>query len=153
MDPWHISVIGAGLMGHGIALTLARAGHTVVVTDPMAEARDALEDRIAASMTLMGAEADIKATLSRVSTADSIADAVKGANAVFEAAPEKMALKRSIFAEVEASARGRGCGAQGRDPGFQYLGHADHRDHGRAKAPQSGARDALVEPPAHDPAG
>lgn len=34
------AVIGAGLMGHGIALTLARAGQYVAITDPVAEARN-----------------------------------------------------------------------------------------------------------------
>ena len=34
-----IAVIGAGLMGHGIALTLARAGQYVALTDPFPEAR------------------------------------------------------------------------------------------------------------------
>lgn len=36
-----IAVSGAGLMGHGIALTLARAGHDEVVTDLLATARAA----------------------------------------------------------------------------------------------------------------
>ena len=46
MTKAHIAVIGAGLMGHGIALTFARAGHLVRVTDPVAEARAALPARV-----------------------------------------------------------------------------------------------------------
>jgi len=101
----NIAVIGAGLMGHGIALTLARAGHLVTVTDPMVEARDALPARVRASMAAMGCtEAEISETLQRIGVADSTGAAVGSADIVFEAAPEKMALKQAIFTEVEAHA-------------------------------------------------
>lgn len=100
-----IGVIGAGLMGHGIALVMARAGLRVAITDPMAEARAALPARVRESMTLMGHdEATIAAALSRIEVQDTLASTVAQAHAVFEAAPEKMALKQSIFAEIEALA-------------------------------------------------
>ena len=44
-----IGIIGAGLMGHGIALTLARAGQYVAITDPFPEARASVAGRIRAS--------------------------------------------------------------------------------------------------------
>ena len=100
-----IAVIGAGLMGHGIALTLARAGQYVAVTDPSPEARAALAARVSESLALMGeSEAQIAKILKKIEIVDTIESAVKGAYAVFEAAPEKMALKQSIFAEIEAHA-------------------------------------------------
>ncbi|HMQ40059.1 MAG TPA: 3-hydroxyacyl-CoA dehydrogenase family protein [Paracoccus sp. (in: a-proteobacteria)] len=100
-----IAVIGAGLMGHGIALTLARAGQYVAVTDPSPEARAALAARVSESLSLMGeSEAQIAKILKKIEIVDTIESAVKGAYAVFEAAPEKMALKQSIFAEIEAHA-------------------------------------------------
>ncbi|MBV0912281.1 3-hydroxyacyl-CoA dehydrogenase family protein [Anianabacter salinae] len=102
--PHHIAVLGAGLMGHGIALVMARAGHRVTVTDPVADARAGLHLRIRDSLTLMGLEAEIDAVLSRVALADTVQGAVHDADVVFEAAPEKMALKQAIFAEVEAHA-------------------------------------------------
>jgi 3-hydroxybutyryl-CoA dehydrogenase len=105
MTQAQIAVIGAGLMGHGIALTLARAGHAVRVTDPVAEARAALMARVTDSLRLMGvAEDDIAQILPRITVVDGIAAAVKDAAFVFEAAPEKMALKQAIFAEIEAAA-------------------------------------------------
>ncbi|KJS18041.1 MAG: 3-hydroxyacyl-CoA dehydrogenase [Hoeflea sp. BRH_c9] len=101
----HIAIIGAGLMGHGIALTLARAGHQVVVTDPVPEARSALPARVSQSLELMGESADrIDAILQLISVASSIEGAVSDAFVVFEAAPEKLTLKQQIFAEVEAYA-------------------------------------------------
>ncbi len=100
-----IAVIGAGLMGHGIALTFARAGHNVTVTDPVAEMLGSCPERIAQSLGLLGAsEADIAAALQRVTLAADLADAVAQADVVFEAAPEKLELKQKIFAEVEAHA-------------------------------------------------
>lgn len=99
-----IAVIGAGLMGHGISLVMARAGHEVTVTDPVAGALDALHNRIRDSMALMGLGDEIERTLARVAPAGTLPEAVADAGAVFEAAPEKMALKQAIFAEVEAHA-------------------------------------------------
>jgi 3-hydroxybutyryl-CoA dehydrogenase len=100
-----IAVIGAGLMGHGIALTMARAGHPVTVHDPVEAARAAVRQRIADSLALLGEHPEtIALILGRISVSDTLAGAVSQAQAVFEAAPEKMALKQAIFAEVEAHA-------------------------------------------------
>lgn len=101
----HIAVIGAGLMGHGIALTFARAGHRVSITDPVPEARETVTDRMAQSMAAMGDDAaSIATALKLITIAETTADAVKTATVVFEAAPEKMALKQKIFAEIESHA-------------------------------------------------
>ena len=103
--PQHIAVIGAGLMGHGIALTMARAGHDVTVTDSMPAALEALHERVRESLaSVVNDTVETDAILSRISTATTVADCVAQADAVFEAAPEKLALKQSIFAEVEANA-------------------------------------------------
>lgn len=96
------AVIGAGLMGHGIALTLARAGQYVRITDPMEDARATVAKRIAESLAVLGEQPDrIAKILKKIEITSSIASGVKDAEFVFEAAPEKLALKQSIFAEVE----------------------------------------------------
>ncbi|MCP4819857.1 MAG: 3-hydroxyacyl-CoA dehydrogenase family protein [Shimia sp.] len=101
----NIAVIGAGLMGHGIALTMARAGHSVTITDPIEAARETVKERIANSMTAMGcSEAEAARALPRISVQSTTAKAVRLASVVFEAAPEKMPLKQAIFAEVETHA-------------------------------------------------
>lgn len=100
-----IAVIGAGLMGHGIALTFARAGHPVTLCEPAAEMRETAPARIAESLRLLGADPDgIDAALGRIALAEELAEAVGDAAVVFEAAPEKLSLKQSIFAEIEAHA-------------------------------------------------
>ncbi len=100
-----IAVIGGGLMGHGIALTFARDGHDVAVTDPDPEMLATLHDRVSISMRLLGAsEAEISTTLAKIEIANDIAAAMQNSAFVFEAAPEKLELKRKIFGEVERHA-------------------------------------------------
>lgn len=92
-------------MGHGIALTMARAGHAVALTDPVAESLETAPARIESSLHALGAcDTDVAAALERVSCTAALADAVAQADYVFEAAPEKLALKQHIFSELEAHA-------------------------------------------------
>ncbi len=102
-----VGVVGAGLMGHGIALTFARAGLTVRVHDPAPQALQDLPDRVAASMEAVGeARADIETALRRIATCSALAEAVADADLVIEAVPEKLDLKRSVFRDIEAAASG-----------------------------------------------
>lgn len=107
MQGQHIAVIGAGLMGHGIALTFARAGHQVSVSDPMVDMLASCPARIAESLALLGADAkEISNALNRVRLAKDMTDAVSTADVIFEAAPEKLELKQKIFADIETHAPG-----------------------------------------------
>ena len=100
-----IAVIGAGLMGHGIALIMARAGHPVSVFDPVAEVRQALPEMLRASLETLGADqAETEAVLGKIAVCSTLPDAASEAEVIFEAAPEKLALKQSIFAELEKAA-------------------------------------------------
>ncbi len=92
-----IAIVGAGLMGHGIAQVFALAGHTVHVYDAHRAALDTLRQRIAANLTTLGLPAGAE---SRVFGHADLGEAVAGADIVIEAAPEKLELKRSIFAEL-----------------------------------------------------
>ncbi|TDL90884.1 3-hydroxyacyl-CoA dehydrogenase family protein [Meridianimarinicoccus aquatilis] len=97
-----IAVIGAGLMGHGIALTLARAGQYVALTDPHEETLKSAPKRISDSLKVLGADEDeIARALKMIELCSSVGSAVRNANFVFEAAPEKLDLKRRIFADIE----------------------------------------------------
>lgn len=97
-----IGVIGAGLMGHSIALSFARAGHLVRVHDPVPESLAALPGRVRSSLIDLGvAPEDIEAILGRISADEDMARCVEDADYVTEAAPEKVELKRSIFAALE----------------------------------------------------
>jgi 3-hydroxybutyryl-CoA dehydrogenase len=93
-----IGVIGGGLMGHGIAYLFAAAGHELGVFEPDAQSRASLPRRLRAIADLLE---DDPAVIARIGVHDRLAAAVQGASFVFEAAPEKLALKQRIFAELE----------------------------------------------------
>lgn len=100
-----VGIVGAGLMGHGIALAFARAGLTVRVHDPAPHSLESLADRVAASMEAVGEErADIENALRRIATHAVLVEAVADADLVIEAVPEKLDLKRSVFLEMQAAA-------------------------------------------------
>lgn len=99
MEQMNIGVVGGGLMGHGIAYLLAAAGHEVGVFEPSAEVRASLPQRLRSIVDLIG---DDPAMLDRVKAHDDLAGAVRSARFVFEAAPEKLDLKRRIFADLES---------------------------------------------------
>ncbi len=95
-----IGVVGAGLMGHGIAYRFAAAGHEVGVFEPSAELRASLPQRLRAIVDLLGGD---PACPTRVRAHDRLAPAVHDARFVVEAAPEKLPLKQQIFADLEAA--------------------------------------------------
>lgn len=104
-----VTVLGAGVMGHGIAQVAAMAGHRVTLHDPDAGAADRGLARIRANLAKgvsLGkvSEEGRTAALDRIALASSLATACAEADLVVEAAPERMELKRSLFREVEAAA-------------------------------------------------
>ena len=101
MTPPRVAVIGAGLMGHGIAQVFAAAGSDVRVQDPSARMRESLRDRVVSGLRMAGGE---ESAANRVAACAGIADAVRDAELVVEAAPEDLAIKQRIFAEVETHA-------------------------------------------------
>lgn len=97
-----IAVIGAGLMGHGIAQVFALAGHDVTITDPSAASLATVKQRISANLKDLG---DDPNAVDRVTPVSALADCVKTADYIVEAAPENLELKQKLFAEIEAAAR------------------------------------------------
>jgi len=97
-----IAVIGAGLMGHGIAQVFAVAGHDVTVYDAAEASLKTVRERIAAN--LRDLDQDVTA-YDRVRPTPDLADAVRGADYVVEAAPEDLPLKQRLFAEIEGYVR------------------------------------------------
>jgi 3-hydroxybutyryl-CoA dehydrogenase len=101
-----ITVIGAGLMGHGLAQIFAVQGHPVTVFDTNQENLDTVQARIQANLNKMiehGLQfADEPAQiLERVTTSNEMAVACQEAAFVFEAVFEDMALKQQVFAELD----------------------------------------------------
>jgi 3-hydroxybutyryl-CoA dehydrogenase len=101
-DKAKIAVIGAGLMGHGIAQVFALAGHDVTVYDAVEASLKTVRDRIAAN--LRDLDEDVTA-YERVRPVGDLAEAVREADYVVEAAPEDLALKQKLFADIERHVR------------------------------------------------
>jgi 3-hydroxybutyryl-CoA dehydrogenase len=97
-----IGVLGAGLMGHGIAQVFALAGHDVSIYDPVAASLAQVRGRIAANLRDLG---DDEAAAERVQPCAEMAAAVRDADFVVEAAPEDLELKRKLFREAETYVR------------------------------------------------
>jgi 3-hydroxybutyryl-CoA dehydrogenase len=97
-----IAVVGAGLMGHGVAQVFALAGHEVTITDTVVQNLDTAKARIAANLHDLG---DDETAVERVTSCFDLADTVHGADYVVEAISENLALKQKLFAEIERHAR------------------------------------------------
>lgn len=97
-----VAVIGAGLMGHGIAQVFARAGHRVVITDPDAAVLGVALARVRKNLEDEGVAPD--AVLARMSVQPSLGAALAGADLVIEAAPEKLELKQRLFVQIAQAA-------------------------------------------------
>lgn len=104
-----VAVIGAGIMGSGIAQIVASAEHDVVLRDVDAGALERADAAIRKSLTrLVRAEKttdyESMQILDRLKYVTDIAEAVTDADVVVEAVPERLDLKHQVFAEVAASA-------------------------------------------------
>jgi 3-hydroxybutyryl-CoA dehydrogenase len=96
-----IGIVGAGLMGQGIAQVFAVAGHQVRVHDVNTEALGSLRARTEASLRQLGG--DVAAAMN-ITPATELQDAVRDADAVFEAGPESLEWKQSLFTALETLA-------------------------------------------------
>jgi 3-hydroxybutyryl-CoA dehydrogenase len=90
MEPWQVTVIGAGIMGRGIAEWLASSGHDVVIYD--------LYQPAAAQMA--GENNDGTGVIRHVT---SLAEAVYGRTLIVEAVVEDLDIKHQVLKSVEES--------------------------------------------------
>lgn len=97
-----ICVVGAGLMGHGIAQVFAAAGHDVTITDRIAANLSTAKERIAANLRELGED---ESAVARVRPCGDLAEAVRGADYVVEAISEDLARKQKLFADIEPHVR------------------------------------------------
>ncbi len=107
--PTTLAVIGAGLMGSGIAQVAAVSGHDVVLRDVDAEALQRAREGIAASLSRFVSKGSLEqgaadGALARVTTTTDL-DAVSTADIVVEAAFESLQVKQEIFRELDRLSR------------------------------------------------
>ena len=100
------AVLGSGVMGNGIAHSLAAGGYDVVMIDASPAAVDAGLKRIEQNLAA-GVErgkvtpAEAKEIRSRITSSSSIG-AASAAGIVIEAVPESMQIKHAVLRELEA---------------------------------------------------
>jgi 3-hydroxybutyryl-CoA dehydrogenase len=104
----NIAVIGAGTMGNGIAHTFAQFNYNVHLIDISQVSLDKGLATISNNLDRMVAkekisEVDKIKTLANITTFTVLADGVKNADLVVEAATENAALKTKIFKELDAA--------------------------------------------------
>ncbi len=109
MNIKNVSVIGAGTMGNGIAHVFAQNGFSVTLIDVNATQLEKAIATIGKNLDRQVAKAVItedqkNTTLSNIITNTSIADGVKKADLVVEAATENTSLKLDIFKQIDAAA-------------------------------------------------
>ena len=101
-----IAVLGAGIMGRGIAYVAALGGYETVLQDTNREQLEKGANDISAILekgvaTGKVAESDAVAARKRLRTALTLAEAASQADLVIEAVPERIELKIEIFAQLD----------------------------------------------------
>lgn len=105
----NVAVIGAGVMGSGIAQTFAQAGYAVQLHARHEASLRAARDRIGKNQEAMVrdgllSERVARDAMDRIHTTTSMEEATRGCQFVSESVPEDTALKREVFAALDGLA-------------------------------------------------
>ncbi len=104
-----VAIAGSGFIGRAWAISFARAGHEVALWDRDASAAGQARSYIAAVLGdleragLLGGQAPA-AVLDRIAVTADLADALAGAGHIQENTPEKLDVKRAVFALIDGMA-------------------------------------------------
>ena len=109
MDLKNITVLGSGVMGHGIAQVSATAGYNVVLRDIEQKFLDKAMEKIKWSLDKLVSKEKISKTegdgiFSRIKPIVDLKEAVKDAQMIIEVVPEIMELKKKVYAELDKTA-------------------------------------------------
>jgi len=106
----NITVIGAGLMGHGIAQLFAEKGYPVTLMDIKEELLVNALKNIRSNLVMMadnniGTHKDIDKIISRIQSVTDMKGALSGADFVVEAVSENLDIKQDLFRKLDAMCR------------------------------------------------
>ena len=101
-----ITVLGSGIMGHGIAQISAMAGYNVVLRDIEQAFLDKAMDKIKWSINKLVEKQKINQSeaekiINRIHPIVNLEQSLKGSNLVIEAVPEDLNLKKRVYGEIE----------------------------------------------------
>ena len=105
----NVTVLGSGIMGHGIAQVSAMSGYHVILRDIEQQFLDKAMEKIRWSLDKLVSkqkisEAESHKIFSRITTEVDLGRALKNCDLMIEAVPEVMDLKKKVYAEVDAVA-------------------------------------------------
>ena len=103
----NISVIGSGMMGHGIAQVFAAQNYNVTLLDVQQDLLSKAIENIRSNLTFlakrgMGKNKEIEPTLRRIKTTLDLNEAVSNAQFIIEAVSENLDLKQKIFQDLDS---------------------------------------------------
>lgn len=112
MNLKNITVLGSGVMGHGIAQVAATAGYNVILRDIKQEFLDKAVEKIKWSLDKLVSKEKISkeerdSIFSRIKPVVDLNEAVKDADMIIEVVPEIMDLKKTVYAELDKAAESR----------------------------------------------
>lgn len=101
-----ITVLGSGIMGHGIAQISAMAGYNVNLRDIEQSFLDKAMDKIKWSINKLVEKQKITPSeaeniINRIHPVVDLEQSLKGSNLVVEAVPEDLNLKKRVYADIE----------------------------------------------------
>lgn len=107
----HVTIIGGGLMGSGIAQVAAQTGHQVTLVEVNDAALKKAHSNIQGSLQRVvkklykdkpaDGEKFLKESLARITTSLSAEDAVKNTDLVVEAIVENLSIKHKLFSSID----------------------------------------------------
>jgi 3-hydroxybutyryl-CoA dehydrogenase len=103
----NVCVIGAGFMGQQIATVTVMSGYTVKAFDPSPDAPAKAMEELKKIFALQGnqeQEKRLNESIEKITYCKNLAEAVADADLVIEAVPEKLELKRDVFAQINKEA-------------------------------------------------
>jgi len=105
-----VAVIGAGLMGHGIAQIFALSGRRVWLNDLDEQLLEQAHENVRANLDLfveneLISQEAVKPALAKIQTTTSLEEAAEQADYVVEAVSENLLLKQSLFGKLDAICR------------------------------------------------
>jgi 3-hydroxybutyryl-CoA dehydrogenase len=102
----HVALLGAGMVGHGLALHFAKAGYPVSLYSRTQQTIDKAVENIRANLPALlqgqaSVEDEIEEIVSRIETTRNMDEAVAKASIIIESVAENLQIKQDLFKELD----------------------------------------------------
>jgi len=102
----HVALLGAGMVGHGLALHFAKAGYQVSLYSRTQQTIDKAIENIRANLPALlqgqaSVDDEIEEIVSRIETTRNMDEAVAKASIIIESVAENLQIKQDLFKELD----------------------------------------------------